>query len=252
MANVHVNNDGIELDSPIMVEGLPGVGLAGKLVTDHLIDEHDLEEYASVHCESIPQISVYQENDRKVHAPVRLSASADGSIVVLTSDVPVEVSESMEFIDGLIDWFETEEVLPIFLSGRPDPAAEEEEDGTDPHVFAVGCGDTEDRLADLDLPEPDEPGAISGPTGALLLRCAEYNMEAIGAVVDSNIQFPDPLAAKRLIENVVDPVTGLNTDSQALIDHANEIKAKREALAKSMQQAGQETSSQAQPLRMFQ
>lgn len=251
MANIHVHRDDIDLDEPILIEGLPGVGLVGKLVTDHLIQEHDFEEYASVHCDTIPQISVYEEAGREIHAPVRLFATTDGSLVILTSDVPVKQGDSMHFVDGVIDWIKAESVLPIFLSGRPDPIEEEENDA-DRQVFAVGCGNSDDRLAELDLPTPSESGAISGPTGALLLRCKEYQIDAIGAVVDSNVQFPDPLAAKRVIEHVVDPLTGLSTKAQSLVEQGNEIKAKREALAKSMQQAGQETSSQAQPLRMFQ
>lgn len=249
MTDVHVHHDDIELDDPILIEGLPGIGLAGKIVADHLLDEHDFVEYASVHCETIPQLSVYHPDDRAVRTPVRLSASPDGDIVVLSSDVPVSLEGSMQFVDGMVDWIDHIDAIPVFLSGRPH-AADDAED--EPELFGVASGGASDHLETLGLGYPDEPGAISGPTGALLHRCGELDIDALGIVVDSDVRFPDPTAATRLIESVVDPLTGLSTDTQTLVEHASEIRATREALARSMQEASQEASSQAQPLRMFQ
>lgn len=246
MASVNVHRPDVELASPTLVEGLPGIGLAGKIVTDHLLEVHEFEHVASVLCETLPQISVYAPDERGVRAPVRLHANPEGSVVVLSSDVPVSLEESHAFVDCLVGWIDHNDVFPVFLSGRP---REQEEDRG---LFGVGHGTGIDRLADLDVDVPAEAGAISGPTGALLHRCSLEDIDAVGLVVESDVQFPDPTAAKAIIEGGVDPLTGLETDVRPLVDRASEIQAQREGLAESMQRAGQESSSQAQPLRMFQ
>lgn len=245
MTDVHVHQSDIDLDEPTLIEGLPGIGLAGKIVTDHLQEEHPFEHYASVHCETLPQLSVYHEGDRQVRAPLRIYADPEGKHLILSSDIPVRLDGRMTFIDCLTGWFEANEVFPIFLSGRPATSDERS-------VFGIGSGRGIDRLDAIDLPKPNEPGAISGPTGGLLHRCAELDLDAVGLVVDSDVQFPDPEAARLLIEAGVDPLTALETDVSSLLDHAEDIREQREALAESMRQAGQESSSQAQPLRMFQ
>lgn len=250
MASVNVHRSDLDLDEPTLVEGLPGIGLAGKIVTDHLLNEHEFHHYASVHCESLPQISVYSPGERDVRAPVRLYSDTRGSVVVLESDIPVSLDESLAFVECLTGWIDRNDVFPIFLSGRPHG---ESEDGEFDHeLFGVGSGDGVDRLDAIGLAPPDEAGAVTGPTGALLHRCAELDLDAIGLVVDSHVQFPDPTAARVLIEGAVDPLTGLETDTNALVERAAEIRAQREPFAESMREAGQGASSQAQPLRMFQ
>lgn len=251
MADIHVHREDIELDTPKLVEGLPGIGLVGKIATDHLIETHEYDLYASVHCETLPQLGIYAEGDRTVRSPVRIYANETGTELCLTSDIPVQLDDSMHFVDCVTGWINREDVLPIFLSGRPAQPTDED-DRPEPTVFGVASGQAATRLDTLDIQLPTESGAISGPTGALLHRCAERNMDAIGLVVDSNVQFPDPKAARMLIESAIDPIVGTETDTAALIDHANDIRAQREALAQSMQEAGTDASSQAQPLRMFQ
>lgn len=251
MVEVNVHDESITLDEPMLVEGFPGIGLAGKIVTDHLLDEGEFVHYASVHCETLQQISVYHKGDRTVRAPLRMYADPDGSLLILSSDIPVKLDKSGSFVECLTAWFDRNEVFPIFLSGRP-RQSKQQDANVDPRVFGVASGSGLDRLDDLDLSIPDENGAISGPTGALLLRCAELDLDAVGLVVESSVQFPDPMAARFLIEKGVDPLIDRETDTETLIQHAEDIREQREALAASMSQADQESSSQAQPLGMFQ
>lgn len=250
MAEVNIHDESISLNEPTLVEGLPGIGLAGKIVTDHLLDVGAYTHFASVHCETLPQLSVYHEGDRTVRAPLRLYANDDGTELILSSDIPVKLDGSMSFVDCMTSWFERNEVFPIFLSGRPRP--DDEDERREPRVFGIGSGTGIDMLEKTDLDFPNEHGAISGPTGALLHRCAERNLDAIGLVVESDVRFPDPTAARMLIEEGIDPLTGRQTEVESLIQHAADIREQRESLAASMQQADQESSSQAQPLRMFQ
>jgi uncharacterized protein len=88
---------------------------------------------------------------------------------------------------------------------------------------------------------------ISGPTGALLSQAAGHDLDALGLVVQSNPQFPDPEAARTLLVDAIQPITGVDVDTSKLVEQAEEIAQAREQLAQRMSQAAEE-SSQAQPI----
>lgn len=48
MVAIDVRETGIELEEPVLVDGLPGVGLVGKIATDHVIERRGMTYYADV------------------------------------------------------------------------------------------------------------------------------------------------------------------------------------------------------------
>lgn len=246
MARVKVRGDG-DVSGAWLVEGFPGVGLAGKIAADHLVNTLATEEYATLHCDGLPRIGVYQNGDHGVHQPVRIHAPAEGDEpLVLTSDVPVSPSSAEEFASCVTGWFEEHDITPLLLSGMP-----AEKDGDPPSVFGVASGEAGAHLEEAGIDTPTERGAVSGPTGALLNRADQVDLDAVALVVESDPRFPDPEAARRLITAGVEPLTGIEVPVEDLVERAEEIQKSREQLAKQMQEAGDE-SSKAEPLRMYQ
>jgi uncharacterized protein len=245
MAHVDVL-DPVDLDAPTMIEGLPGVGLVGKIAADHLVEALGMRHYANVHCETIPKVAVYQEGDATLHPPVRLYADADRDLLVLQSDVPVTPNAAQEFADCIGGWFDEDGVFPVYLSGIG-----REKDDAPPAMYGVGVGDGRARLEAAGIDPPSETGLVSGPTGALLNDAVEHGRDAVGLVVESDPRFPDPEAARVVITAGIEPLTGVAVGTDDLVDHAEEIRAAKERLAKRMQEAGEE-SSQARPLGMYQ
>ncbi|MES3162088.1 MAG: PAC2 family protein [Halorubrum sp.] len=246
MARISVVDDSITLDRPVFVEGFPGVGLVGKIAADHLVDVHDMRHYANVHCEGLPDVAVYRESDRRITTPVRLYAAPEPGLVVLQSDVPVTPSAAAGFTDCLASWFDDTGAFPVFLSGRPT-----ERDATPPALYGVATGDADERLRDAAVDEPPESGLVSGPTGSMLADALERDRDAIGLIVESDPQFPDPEASRTLIVNGIDPVAGTETSTDGLVDQATEIRDAKQQLAERMRQASEE-STQAEPLKMYQ
>jgi len=242
--NVHGEAD---LEDPTLVEGLPGVGLVGKIATDHLVDHLGMDRYASVRCEGLPQLGVYVPDERDVRPPVRIYADEDRDLLALESDVPISPQGAPNFADCIVEWLAAESVTPIFLSGYGTT-----DRATPPEFFGVATGGAGGPLDDLEIARPDEHGAISGPTGALIASAAERELEGLGLVVQTNPQFPDPEAARVLIEEGIAPLTGIEVDVSKLVDQAEEIQDQRERLAKQLQEAKQEASSEAKPLGMYQ
>jgi len=245
MAHVVVHREELALESPMLVEGLPGVGLVGKIAADHLVDTFEMTEYASIHCDGLPEIAVYQEGDQQVKPPVRLYADEERNLLVLQSDAPVSASAADEFATCLTGWLADNDVTPIYLSGMPT-----KRDG-EPSLYGVSTGDGGGLLDDAAIDAPTMDGAVTGPTGALLYAAGKQGINSVGLVVGADKQFPDPGAARVVLRDGVAALADIDIDTDALVEHAEEISEAKADLAAQMQQADEESTS-AKPLGMFQ
>jgi len=245
MANIALQAD-LDLEEPILVEGLPGVGLVGKIATDHLIDAYEMRYYGAVHCKGLPKVATYEKGIHDSHPPVRIYADEERDLLALQSDVPVSPHAAPEFATCVTGWFERENVTPICMSGLPRQKDEV------PAMYGIGTGDGSALLSEYSIDPPSEGGLISGPTGALLSEMSKESVDGVGLVVEANQQFPDPEAARILLIEGIEPIAGIDIDTDHLVEQAEEIAQAREQLAKQMQQADEEKSTQAKPLGMYQ
>lgn len=244
MAQIEIVSD-MEFESPVLVEGLPGVGLVGKIAADHLVQTFDMDHHASCHCEGLPKVSVYQEGDTSVRPPVRIYGDEERELLVLESDVPVSPERASSFSGCVTGWIADRDVTPIYLSGLA-----QEKDGI-PDMYGISTGDGERLLAEHGIDSPSESGLVSGPTGALLADANAADIDGVGLIVQANKQFPDPEAARIVIVDGIEPIADVEVGTEQLVEQAEEIAQARENLAKQMQEAEDE-SSQAQPLGMYQ
>jgi uncharacterized protein len=244
MAHVQVHDD-IALSDPVLVDGLPGVGLVGKLAADHLVEQYGMSYYASCHCEGLPEVAVYGPGDHAVRPPVRLYADADRDLLALQSDVPVSPNVAREFASCVTGWLLDHGVTPLYASGIT-----EEKDGV-PDLYGIGTGAGGDLLDDHDVAPPTESGLVSGPTGALLAAARDADLTGACLVVQTDPQFPDPEAARVLLERGIAPIAGIDVDTAPLADHADQIAEARRQLAEQMREADDE-STRAKPLGMYQ
>jgi len=231
----------LDLDSPFVVEGMPGVGLVGQIIVDHLDDSFGMSYHAVVDCDSLPQVAIFEGGVHGVRPPVRLHADEENDLVVLKSDVPVSPNAE-GFANCLLGWMEEVDATPLFVSGLPQRA-----EGV-PSLYGVSTGDGDDLLSDIEA--PDSGGVVSGPTGALLKEAGDREMDAVGLIVEADPQFPDPAASRVVVEKGVAPITGVDVDTSALVEKSEEIMEKKEELAKKMQ-AEEEESSTATPTGMY-
>ena len=233
------------LDDPVLVEGLPGVGLVGKLAADHLVEQLEMEYYAACHCEGLPDVAVYEEGERGIRPPVRIYADEKRDLLALQSDIPVSPTAAEEFSTCVTGWLADNDALPLYLSGLP-----EEKEGA-PELYGIATGNADGRLTEHDIPVPNESGMVSGPTGALLAEASGRDIDSIGLVVQADANFPDPEAARIFLTEGIGPIAGIDVDTEQLVEQADKVAKARERLAKQMQEAKEE-STRAQPLGMYQ
>ncbi|WP_435195658.1 proteasome assembly chaperone family protein [Natronomonas sp. EA1] len=246
MAHVQVYRDDIELESPTLIEGLPGAGLVGKIAADHIVEQFDMAYYGAVFCDGLPQVAVYHGDGHDTMPPVRLYADAERDLLVLQSDVPVSPNSADQFAGCITGWLQEHDVFPLYLSGLPT-----EKDGV-PEVYGIAAGDTADRLEAAGITHPHEGGLVSGPTGALLHRATEIGFDAVGLIVETEAQFPDPESARSLIAHGIEPLTDIEVDTDELVERAEEIRQAKEQLATRLHESENESSSEAKPIRGFQ
>jgi len=238
-----------EFDDPVLVEGLPGVGLVGKIVADHLVDTLEMELYATVHCDALPPAAVYTAGERAITTPVRLYASPEDDLLVLQSDVPVSPTAAEEFADCIDGWFRDEGVVPLYIVGLGRDAGDDDPDL--PTLCGVAVDDGAALLEGIDVPEPASAGLVSGPTGALLAHALETGLPSVGLVVEVDPQFPDPVAARVVLEEAVGPIAGVDVAVETLDEQAERIQQAKAQLAAQIRQQD-ENVTQAQQLRMYQ
>ncbi len=246
MARVQIQADHLKLDDPVLVEGLPGAGLVGKIAVDHLVETLDMEYYGSFHCEGLPRVAVYEGESSKVRPPVRLYADETTDLLALQSDVPVSPTQARDFASCVSGWIDSNGVFPLYLSGLP-----EEKQGT-PELYGIATGEAEPVLDDAGIVPPRGGGMVTGPTGALLHRATETDIDSVGLIVQTDAQFPDPEAARVILEHGIGPIADVDTDTSRLVDRADEIQDAREQLAERLQEATPDESTEAQPIRGFQ
>ena len=246
MAHVQITAKDVVLESPVLVEGLPGAGLVGKIAADHLVEEFDMRYYGAIHCEGLPRVAVYRGEQSDVRPPVRLFADEGTDLLVLQSDVPVSTSDAPEFASCLTNWMTSHDVFPVYLSGLA------EEKGDKPEIYGVATGDAEAVIEEAGIVPPRQGGMVTGPTGALLAQASEVDLDAVGLIVQTDPQFPDPEAARTILEHGVEPIADVSIDTAELLKHADEIQEAREQLIRRLQNADHDESTEAQPIRGFQ
>lgn len=247
MARISTLAEDVSLSEPSLVEGFPGVGLVGKIAADHLVEEFEMTHYANVYCDGVPKVAVYAEDDAELRPPVRIYGDGDRDLLVLQSDVPIRPDAAVELAGCLSEWFDDQNVTPLYLSGIP----REKDQGSVPTLYGLGVADGVDRIAEVGIEAPHEMGLVSGPTGVLLNHAVESGRTAVGLVVESDPRFPDPEAARVLIKRGIEPLTGLDVPVDDLVDRAEQIREAKERLAKRMEEASEE-STQARPIGMYQ
>lgn len=279
MAHIDIH-DPVDIDDAILIEGFPGLGLVGKITVDHLVETFDMQHFADVHCEGLPKAASFGSGDSSLHTPVRLHADPERNLVVLQSDVQVTPDAAYEFAECVSSWLGETGTTPIYVAGIAPDSDEEDETpgGTDGEVTPDGgrgstptdgtvpiqSDDTEETVIrgvasgsaiqlveEADLPAPEMAGMVSGPSGALLAHALEADLPALGLVVDTHANFPDPAAAKAVLKRVIEPLVGVDVAVDKLDHRAEQVKHAKERLAA---QVGteDEMSSKATALRMYQ
>lgn len=243
----------IELNNPVLLEGLPGMGMVGKISVQYLIRELKAQKFAEMYSPHFPYYVLVNRkgNVRLLRANFYFWKNKEGAndLMLLTGDSQAQTIEGQyEVANGILDFAVRKGVKMIVTIG----GYREESDGA-PKVMAVS---TTPKLLKKALQANAFPSVAGNPivgTAGLLLGLAKFkNIEAICLLGETRGYLPDPRAAKSILEvsqkllNFQIDMKGLEAQiekSKEIVARMQEIEEKREKYSQKMRQAEEERIS---------
>ncbi|MEF8882836.1 MAG: proteasome assembly chaperone family protein [Halapricum sp.] len=214
-----------DLEEPVLVEGLPGVGHVGKLAAEHVLEELDSELVCRVYSTHFPpQVSVDEGTAELAHAEFHAVETESGSdILTLTGDHQAQDNAGhYGLTDTFLDVAERFGVERVFaLGGVPTGELIEEYD-------VLGAATTEEMIdgledAGVEFREDEPAGGIVGVSGLLLGLSGRRDFPAACLMGETSGYLVDPKSAQAVLE-VLQDVIGFEVDFSSLEDRADEME----------------------------
>ncbi len=245
-AHLELVND-VDIESPTLIEGLPGLGLVAAIAVDQISDQLGLEHYGSIHAAEFPPVVTFENG--LIQDLVRVYASESHGVMTLQSDLalPQRAFEGLSrcVLSELAETFER----AIFLAGAP---AESEDQLGEVRGIAT-TPELVEELEDVGVEIPDEHGVVGGITGAIVRECYRADVPATLLIVRAHPQLPDPGAARAVIETALEPMVDFDIDTTPLEEQAEDIRRQMQQVARQYQQVTEDESPpEARTMSMYQ
>jgi uncharacterized protein (TIGR00162 family) len=214
-----------DIDDPVLVEGLPGVGHVGKLAAEHLVEELDGELVRRVFSEHFPpQVTVDDEGVSTLACAEFHHAKADGTdLLVLTGDHqagdgPGHYRLTEAFLDVATEFGATR---GFALGGVPTGELIEEY----AVLGATSRAQEVTRLeeAGVEFREDEPAGGIVGVSGLLLGLGGRRDLPVACLMGETSGYLVDPKSARAVLE-ALQELLGFDVDYATLEERAEEME----------------------------
>lgn len=214
-----VEEEGVVHKNPIVIAGLPDVGLVGTIAASYIVDKMGYKEIGYVESDLFPPVMVIHEGELKYPFGIY----GNGSVIVLLSEVVVPPNAIYPLTRALTAWIkEIGAKLVIPITGLP---VENRVDISKPEVFAVGNSEAAVKELREKQMELLEEGFIAGTYAIMLRECRKRDLNAISLLAQCFPVYPDPGAAASAIESL-EMFLKLGIDVGELLEKGEEIKLK--------------------------
>ncbi len=215
-----------DLDNPIFIEGLPGIGNVGKLAAEHLIDQLKGKKFADIISKHFPPQVVIEDNgvvrlvDNQLYYAKRDGANQD--LIILTGDyqglTPEGQYELSDFILGVLKELNVKRIFTLGGYGIGRMIKK-------PRV--LGAATEESLVKEMKklgvVFSRNEPGAgIVGASGLLLGMAKYYGMKSVCLMGETSGYFVDPKSAQAVLE-VLAKILGVTVNYEELEAKAKQI-----------------------------
>jgi uncharacterized protein (TIGR00162 family) len=213
-----------DLEDPVFVEGLPGVGHVGKLAAEYLIEELDGDLACRVYSTHFPpQVTVEEGVTQLASAEIYAIETDARDLAVLTGDHQAGTPQGHYGItETFLDVAEDLEAERVFaLGGVPTGELIEEYDVVGAVTEAGAIEELED--AGVEFPEDEPAGGIVGVSGLLLGLGKRRDVAAACLMGETSGYLVDPKSARAVLE-VLQDLFGFDLDYTSLEDQAEEME----------------------------
>jgi len=214
-----VERDGVKFSNPVVVEGLPDIGLVGTIAATHMVEMLGLEEVAHFESKLFPPIMVMHRG--VLTDPIRILGNE--KLLVVTSEIAIPPTAIYPLASVLVDWLSAKGArLVVSLTGFPE---QNRLDIDKPLVFGVGNMEQSVTLLKENGVEVMTEGFIAGIYALIMKYCMVKKIPAITLMAQAFPNYPDPGAAASVLQ-VLNNMLGLNVSVDSLLEKADEIKIK--------------------------
>lgn len=227
-----------ELKNPILIEGLPGLGMVGRIAVRFLSKQLSAERWAFLYSPHFPYyVVVNKKGDaRLLRGEFRFwrNAKGDSDVVFLSGDSQAQTIEGQyEVADAILEFCKMHGIKTIVSLG----GFRVETENT-PKVMAAA---TNKELLDKAVGAGAEVSKAGSPivgTAGLLLGMAHFkHVEAMCLLSETRGYLPDPLSAKSML-TILTKLLGVDVDlagldkeitkAEQIVDKMKQIEKRRE------------------------
>ncbi|HOX35269.1 MAG TPA: proteasome assembly chaperone family protein [Methanoregulaceae archaeon] len=219
------------LRSPVLIEGLPGIGQVGKLVAEYMIHMIGAEKIGEIHSIYFPPHVIIEENGvaRLIRNELYLHRGESRDIIFLTGDYQSASNEGHYLLtDAYLDIAVELKVVRIYTVGGFGVGHLVEE----PRVFgAVNNLAIRDEIeaAGVVIQREEPGGGIVGAAGLMLGLGAQRGQDAVCLMGETSGYIVDPRSAA-VVLSVLSSLLAISVDSTQLNDRAVEMEKAIEGL----------------------
>jgi hypothetical protein len=234
-----------ELKNPILIEGLPGLGMVGRIAVRYLAKSLTAERLAFLYSPHFPYYVVVSKKGgaRLLRGEFRFwrNTKGDSDIIFLSGDSQAQTIEGQyEVADAILEYAKTQGVKTIVSLG----GFRVETENTPKVVAAATSRALLERAVAAGAVVSGPGNPVVGTAGLLLGMAHFKHVEALCLLSETRGYLPDPRSAKSMLALLV-KFLDLNIDLAGL---DKEI-VKAEQIVAKMQQIEQRREEQAQKVR---
>lgn len=235
----------IEPNSPILVEGLPGLGLVGKIAIRYLIKRLKAKKFAHLYSPHFPYFVLVNKkgNVRLLRGTFYFWKNENGphDLILFTGDSQSQTIEGQyEIADRMLGFSQKHKVKTIVTIGGYRMETENK-----PKVFVAA---TDQALLDKALTAGAALSSSGSPivgTAGLILGLARFRrINALCLLGETRGYLPDPLAARSVLE-----VLKATFNFEVNLNDLNEEIAKAETMVTRLQEIEEKRVMQAEETR---
>ncbi len=214
----------VDMEEPLLIEGLPGIGYVGKLAADHLVDELDAEKFAEMTSSYFPHHVTVDEDGVMdlVKIDFYHASFDDQDLIILVGDVQATSNEGhYDVTNKLLDFAEERGVTDIFALGG---YATGKHSSSKPKV--VGASNDEEVLEeyrDHGIDVEEGSGPILGVSGLLLGLGKNRGIKGSTLLGETHGILVDPSSAKAVLEALTN-ILGFEVDMSKLEERAEKTE----------------------------
>ncbi|MFX1520811.1 MAG: PAC2 family protein [Promethearchaeota archaeon] len=234
-----------KLDKPILLMGLPGMGMVGKMTVAYLIEELLAEEVIRIYSSYFPAISFLDKGGLGRLTRCELYAANDTkpNFLLFTGDCQPLSCGMVQVMSTVLDIAQENNVDTVITIGGL-----RSQNGPDVAAFVF----SEEDATFLEQHEVEmlSSGQVTGAVGVMTALAAERDIKAFGLLGRLYSDAPvDPAAAQNVLKRLIKLYKGLETSLDLdkfvdMIEEAQEKEIIREKLVESIREkTGEEERS---------